>query len=101
MSCTSRTVASPVLGGGIAAGSPVIANHSSSREEPASTASEATCLHRSELVYCRRCAIWLAVSAIRELSTHQTAEGLVTYFRCAAGHGDFYAVRRLGTCQDL
>ncbi len=95
MSRTSRAVATPLLAGGIAAGTPVTASYSSNREEPGSTASEATCLHGSELVYCRQCATWVAVSATRELSTHPTAGGLVTYFRCSAGHADFYTVRRL------
>lgn len=53
------------------------------------TASEATGLHGSELVYCRQCAAWVAVSATQELSTHPTSRGLVTYFRCSSGHADF------------
>ncbi len=62
----------------------------SSSEQPRSTASEANGLHGREVVYCRQCATWVAVSAIRELSTHPTSGGLVTYFRCTAGHADFY-----------
>lgn len=61
----------------------------SSREPPRSVASEATGLHGSELVYCRQCATWVAVSATRELSTHPTSRGVVTYFRCSSGHADF------------
>ncbi len=61
----------------------------SSREQPRSTAAEATGLHGSDLVYCRQCATWVAVSATRELSTHPTSRGVVTYFRCSSGHVDF------------
>ena len=61
----------------------------SSREQPVSIASEATALHGRELVYCRQCATWVAVSATRELSTHPTSSGPVTYFRCSSGHADF------------
>ncbi len=53
------------------------------------TASEATGPHGRELRYCRQCAAWVAVSATRELSTHPTSQGLVTYFRCSSGHADF------------
>ena len=61
----------------------------SSREQPGSTASEANGLHGSERVYCRQCGTWVAVSATRELSTHPTSGGPVTYFRCSSGHADF------------
>lgn len=61
----------------------------SDREQAGSTASEATGLHGTELLYCRQCAAWVAVSATRELSTHPTSRGLVTYFRCSSGHADF------------
>ena len=59
-------------------------------KEAGSTASQATGLHGTELVYCRQCATWVPVSAIRELSTHPTSGGIVTYFRCTAGHADLY-----------
>ena len=61
----------------------------SGREQAGSTASEAIGLHGTELLYCRQCAAWVAVSATRELSTHPTSGGLVTYFRCSSGHADF------------
>ena len=61
----------------------------SSREQHGSTASEANGLHGSERVYCRQCGTWVAVSATRELSTHPTSRGPVTYFRCSSGHADF------------
>ena len=60
------------------------------RERAGSTASQATERQGTELVYCRHCATWVAVSATRELSRHPTSGGLVTYFRCTAGHADFY-----------
>lgn len=55
-----------------------------------STASQATERHGTGLVYCRQCETWIAVFATRELSTHPTSGGIVTYFRCTAGHADFY-----------
>jgi len=62
----------------------------SGRDHAGSTAPQATEPHGTELVYCRQCATWVVVSATRELSTHPTSGGLVTYFRCTAGHADFY-----------
>ena len=62
----------------------------SNREQPGPTASEATELHGTEGVYCRQCAAWVAVSATRELSRHPTSGGIVTYFRCTAGHAGLY-----------
>ena len=59
-----------------------------------STASQETGSHWTEVVYCRQCATWVAVSSTRELSTHLTSGGVVTYFRCTAGHADLY---RTGT----
>lgn len=62
----------------------------SGSEQAGSTASQATGLHGTEVVYCRQCATRVPVSATRELSTHPTSGGLVTYFRCTAGHADLY-----------
>lgn len=54
-----------------------------------STAPEAADVHEPPLVHCRQCAAWISLSTTRSLSTHRTSEGLVTYFRCPAGHADF------------
>ena len=62
----------------------------SSHGQDGSTASEAVDVHGMSLVYCRQCAAWADLSATRSLSTHPTSGGLVPYFRCPAGHADFY-----------
>ncbi len=62
----------------------------SDQEQSGSTASQPTGLRETELVYCRQCVTWVAVSATRHLSTHPTSGGIVTYFRCSAGHAGFY-----------
>ena len=46
------------------------------------------------LVHCQRCGNDHLASAVWTLSTHPTSEGVVTYFRCPAGHADFYTTRR-------
>ena len=50
-------------------------------------------------VYCRQCVAWVGLSTSRRLSTHRTSGGVITYFRCEAGHTDFYSdcVTRFGT----
>ena len=62
----------------------------SDHEQPGSTASQPTGIGETDLVYCRQCAAWVAVSATRHLSTHPTSGGIVTYFRCSADHAGFY-----------
>ena len=54
-----------------------------------STASEAADVHGSPFVHCRQCAGWIFLPSTHTLSTHRTSGGLVTYFRCPAGHADF------------
>jgi hypothetical protein len=46
------------------------------------------------LVYCQRCGNDHLASSAGTLSTHPTSQGVVTYFRCPAGHADFYTTRR-------
>lgn len=55
------------------------------------TPSEPADVHGPPLVHCRQCGAWIAMSSTRTLSTHQTSGGLVTYYRCPAGHPDFRA----------
>lgn len=37
-------------------------------------------------IHCRRCDAWYLAAGTRTESTHRSAEGLVSYVRCAAGH---------------
>jgi hypothetical protein len=60
-----------------------------SASQQRSTAREAADVHGPPLVHCRQCAAWVALSTTRTLSTHRTSGGLVSYFRCPAGHVDF------------
>ena len=46
------------------------------------------------LVHCQRCDADHPASAVWTLSTHPTSQGVVTYFRCPAGHADFYTTGR-------
>ncbi len=61
-----------------------------SARQQRTTSSEAGDVHGPPLVHCRRCAAWVALPSTRTLSTHRTSGGLVTYFRCPAGHVGFY-----------
>lgn len=60
-----------------------------SREQHGCTESEVADVH-GQVVYCRQCAAWFGLSSIRPLSTHRTSEGIITYFRCTAGHAGYY-----------
>ncbi len=53
----------------------------------------ATAVDEIPLAYCRQCDAWIPVAAIGSLSIHRTSAGLVTYFRCSAGHCDFYTTK--------
>lgn len=48
-------------------------------------------------VYCRQCDADIPLSATRTLSMHRTSGGVVAYFRCRAGHADFYVKRVIPT----
>ncbi len=40
--------------------------------------------------FCRPCDSYYALSAVTILSAHSTSTGVVTYFRCPAGHPNFF-----------
>ena len=72
---------------------PPLGDPESPRPEEAPSPADGLIDEGSVLVHCQRCGNDHLASAVWTLSTHPTSQGVVTYFRCPAGHADFYTTR--------
>jgi hypothetical protein len=73
---------------------PTVGDHEKPRPEEAPSPAEGLIDEGHALVHCQRCGTDHLASAVWTLSTHPTTQGVVTYFRCPAGHADFHTTRR-------
>ena len=73
---------------------PILGDHERPRHREATSPADGLIAEGQALVHCQRCGGDHPASAVRTLSTHPTSEGVVTYFRCPAGHADFYTTGR-------
>lgn len=73
---------------------PALGDPKRSRPEEALSSADGLINEGHALVHCQRCGTDHLAPAVWRLSTHPTSQGVVTYFRCRAGHTGFYTTRR-------